>query len=79
MEGIEEKVNRQCDGYIEVQYMGIKRKTKVVQMVKEMIEWNEIVDIPVSIPAVSQKIVMIVKDRDIGSSDDVVAGFKGCY
>ena len=25
----EKKVNRQCDGYIEVQYMGIKRKTKV--------------------------------------------------
>ena len=72
----EKKVNRQCDGYIEVQYMGIKRKTKVVQMVKEMIEWNEIVDIPVSIPAVSQKIVMIVKDRDIGSSDDIVGSIE---
>ena len=71
----DKKINRECDGYIEVKYMGITRKTKVVEMKKEKIIWNEIVDIPVSVPAVSQKIVMIVKDKD-KTSDDIVGSIE---
>ena len=35
-------INRECDGYIEVKYMGITRKTKVVEMKKEKIIWNDL-------------------------------------
>ena len=71
----DKKVNRECDGFIEVKYMGIMRKTKVVPMKKEMIEWNQVVDIPVSVPAVSQKIVLIIKDHD-ATTDDIVGSIE---
>ena len=69
------KIGRRCDGYIEVKYMGIVRKTKVVEMKDEKIVWNQIVDIPATKPAVSQKICMLVKDQDIGS-DDIVGSVE---
>ena len=69
------KVGRRCDGYIEVKYMGIVRKTKGSEMVKEKVVWNQIVDIPASKPAVSQKICMVVKDHDVGS-DDIVGSIE---
>ena len=71
----EKKVGRRCDGYVEVKYLGITRKTRVVEMKKEIIEWNEVIDIPVSVPAVSQKIVMIIKDKDVGT-DDIVGSIE---
>ena len=71
----EKKVGRRCDGYIEVKYMGIKRKTKVVSMKNEIVEWNQIVDIPATMPAVSQKICFVVKDEDVGH-DDIVGSFE---
>jgi len=69
------KVGRRCDGYIEVKYMGIVRKTKVSEMANEKVVWNQIVDIPATKPAVSQKICMVVKDQDIGS-DDIVGSIE---
>ena len=69
------KVGRRCNGYIEVKYMGIVRKTKVVEMENEKIIWNQIIDIPATKPAVSQKICMVVKDEDIGS-DDIVGSIE---
>ena len=69
------KVGRRCDGYIEVKYMGIVRKTKAVEMKDEKVIWNQIVDIPATKPAVSQKICMVVKDEDIGS-DDIVGSIE---
>jgi hypothetical protein len=71
----EKKVGRRCDGYIEVKYMGIIRKTKVVEMKNEIVEWNQIVDIPATMPAVSQKICFVVKDEDVGA-DDIVGSFE---
>jgi len=71
----EKKVGRRCDGYIEVKYMGIIRKTKVVEMKNEIVEWNQIVDIPATMPAVSQKICFVVKDEDVGQ-DDIVGSFE---
>ena len=71
----EKKVGRRCDGYIEVKYMGIMRKTKVVEMRNEIVEWNQIVDIPATMPAVSQKICFVVKDEDVGQ-DDIVGSFE---
>ena len=69
------KVGRRCDGYIEVKYMGIVRKTKISEMAKEKVIWNQIVDIPASKPAVSQKICMVVKDHDI-TKDDIVGSIE---
>ena len=69
------KIGRRCDGYIEVKYMGIVRKTKVSEMKDEKVVWNQIVDIPATKPAVSQKICMVVKDQDIGS-DDIVGSIE---
>ena len=37
----EKKIGRRCDGYIEVRYMGIKRKTKVESMKNEVIEFPD--------------------------------------
>ena len=70
------KVGRRCDGYIEVKYMGIVRKTKVVEMKDEKVIWNQIVDIPATNPAVSQKICMVVKDEDNVGSDDIVGSIE---
>ena len=69
------KIGRRCDGYIEVKYMGIVRKTKVVEMKDEKVVWNQIVDIPATKPAVSQKICMVVKDQDVGA-DDIVGSIE---
>ena len=71
----EKKVGRRCDGYIQVKYMGIVRKTKAVEMKNEIVEWNQIVDIPATMPAVSQKICFVVKDEDVGK-DDIVGSFE---
>ena len=68
--------DRRCDGYIEVKYMGIVRKTKVSPMAnKEKVVWNQVIDIPATKPAVSQKICMVVKDQDVGS-DDIVGSIE---
>ena len=69
------KVGRRCDGYIEVKYMGIVRKTKIAEMTTEKVVWNQIIDIPATKPAVSQKICMVVKDKDVGS-DDIVGSIE---
>jgi len=69
--------DRRCDGYIEVKYMGIVRKTKVSSMGnKEKVVWNQIIDIPATKPAVSQKICMVVKDQDEVGSDDIVGSIE---
>jgi hypothetical protein len=69
------KIGRRCDGYIEVKYMGIVRKTKIAEMTKEKVVWNQIIDIPATKPAVSQKICMVVKDKDV-TSDDIVGSIE---
>lgn len=71
----EVKRNRKCQGYVEVKYTGIVKKTKIVDMKEEKIIWNECIQIPVSIPAVSQKIIMVIKDDDAGR-DDVVGSIE---
>ena len=72
----EKKVNRECDGYVECKYMGLVKKTKVVAMKNEVIRWNEVIDLPVSQPAVSQKIVFTVKDENRVTTDAVIGSFE---
>lgn len=70
------KVGRECDGFVEVKYLGLTRCTTVIPMKNEVIHWNEIIDIPVSIPTVSQKIVLTIKDHDSASKDDLVGSIE---
>ena len=71
---------RSCQGYITMKYMGIERKTKVVDMKKigdhYVVLWNQVIDIPATYPCVSQKICMTVYDEDIGSKDDIVGSYE---
>ena len=71
----EKKTGRRCDGYIEMKYMGIMRKTKAQEMKNEKIKWDQIIDIPATYPCVSQKICMLVKDEDI-AGDDIVGSYE---
>ena len=72
----EKKVGRRCDGYIIVKYMGIERKTQPVTMKNEIVVWNKIIDIPATMPAVSQKVCFVVKDEDDFNGDDIVGSFE---
>ena len=72
----EKKTGRRCDGYIEMKYMGIMRKTRVIEMKKEVITWNQIIDIPASNPCVSKKICILVKDEDELRADDIVGSYE---
>ena len=33
----EKKINRECDGYIEVKYLGLTRKTSIVKMKNDVL------------------------------------------
>ena len=72
----ESKTNRKCDGYVEVKYMGIVRKTSVKKMKNDILTWNEAIDIPIQVPAVSQRVVLVIKDYDETSSDDIIGSIE---
>ena len=74
--GKEKKVNKECDGYVECHYMGIVKKTKVSSSKNDSVIWNEIIEIPVSQPAISQRIVFYVKDSNTISSDLLIGSFE---
>ncbi|MCQ2816272.1 MAG: hypothetical protein MJ252_03300 [archaeon] len=65
-----------CDGVLEVKYLGIKLETQVVKMQNQIITWNECISLPVSDPAVSQKIVMTIKDHETIGKDDLVGSIE---
>ena len=70
------KNNKPCDGFVEVNYLGLKKCTSVVKQKNDIVIWNEVIDIPVSVPTVSQKIVFIVKDHDSIDKDDLIGSFE---
>ena len=72
----EKKVNKECNGFIECHYMGIVKKTKVSDSLNDSVYWNEIIEIPVSQPAISQKIVFYVKDKNSVYSDRLIGSFE---
>ena len=74
--GKEKKVNKESDGYVECHYMGIFKKTKVSSSKNDSVIWNEIIEIPVSQPAISQRIVFYVKDSNTISSDILIGSFE---
>ena len=61
--GKERVKDKRCSAYIEVKYLGITKSTRIIKMVEETIDWNEIIQIPVPQPTVSKKIIFYVKDK----------------
>ena len=55
--------DKRCTACIEVKYLGVSRCTQCVKMEKDVIDWNEIIQIPVPEPIISQKIYFYVKDK----------------
>ena len=68
----EKTVNKRCEACVEIQYLGIKKNTEIIKMKNEIIEWNELVEIPVAQPIISQKIKFIVKDKN----NNIIGSFE---
>ena len=64
--------NRQCDPFVVFQYFGLNIESKVTKNINDVAVWNQIIEIPVQFPIVSQKIVILIKDWDeIGRNDNI--------
>ena len=61
--GKERTKDKRCNAYVEVKYLGISKCTQIIKMEKEVIDWNEIIQIPVPQPTISQKVFFYVKDK----------------
>ena len=72
MFGKERTTNKRCDSYLEVKYLGSTKCTQTVSMVNEIIEWNELIMIPVPQPIISQKISFVAKDK----KNNIVGSFR---
>ena len=70
--GKERTTNKRCDGCLEVKYLGITKSTQIISMKNEVIQWNELIEMPVPQPIISQKVNFIVKDK----SKNIVGSFQ---
>ena len=66
-----DKKNRQCDPYVEFQYMGSTIQSSHQKNINDKTEWNEIINFAVPMPPVSRKIVCLVRDYDYTGDDDI--------
>ena len=60
----EKKTNKKCNPYVLFKYFGLNLECTPSRNEKDVANWNQIINIPIQIPIVSQKIVMLVKDKD---------------
>ena len=64
--------NRECDPFVQIEYFGQKICSKVTKNIKDAAYWNQIIHIPVQMPLVNKKIILLVKDYDsIGHNDNI--------
>ena len=80
MFGKEKATNKRCDGYLEVKYLGVTKATQTVSMKNEIIQWDEIIQLPVPQPIISQKVTFTVKDKNkniVGSFMLTIADISG--
>ena len=61
---LEKKKNRQCDPYIVFKYFGLEIQSEVAKNINDVAVWNQIINIPIQVPPVSQRIVMLIRDKD---------------
>ena len=73
---IAKKKNRQCDAFVEFKYFGLNIQSKVVKNVNDVAIWNQIINIPVQVPPVSQKIVMLIKDHNTVLKDSSMGSYE---
>ena len=59
----EKTKDKRCTAFIEVKYLGISRASSCIKMENDIIDWNEIIQLPVPEPIISQKIYFYVKDK----------------
>ena len=62
--GKERTSNKRFEGYLEVKYLGFIKSTQIVQMTNDIIQWNELIEIPIQQPIISQKVQFIVKNKN---------------
>ena len=73
---VAKKKDRQCDPFIIFKYFGLNVESEVSKNINDVAIWNQIINIPIQIPAVSQKIVMLVKDYDKVLSNDNIGSYE---
>ena len=71
-----EKKDRPADPYVEFNYFGMKIRSKYVTNKNDVSIWNQLINIPIQIPYVSQKIVMLVRDHDLTLTDDNIGSYE---
>ena len=71
----ERKRNKRCDAYIECKYFNIVKKTKIVSMEKDRVVWNQLIEMPISLPLVSEKIRFQVKSN-YAKKDQLIGSFE---
>ena len=71
-----EKKDRPADPYVEFNYFGMKISSKYVKNKNDVSIWNQLINLPIQIPYVSQKIVMLVRDHDETFTDDNIGSYE---
>ena len=71
-----EKKNRPCNPFVEFQYFGLNLKSKHVDNINDVAVWNQVINIPIQLPYVSQRIVLLVKDYDVTVNDDDIGSYE---
>ena len=71
----ERKRNKRCDAFVECKYFNIVKKTNVVSMEKDKVVWNQLIEMPISFPLVSEKIRFQVKSS-YGKSEQLIGSFE---
>eukprot|EP00743_Colponemidia_sp_Colp-15_P008352 GILK01009071.1.p1 GENE.GILK01009071.1~~GILK01009071.1.p1 ORF type:complete len:1605 (-),score=326.59 GILK01009071.1:77-4891(-) len=64
-----------CDPYLTVQFAGCLGQTSIVYNTLTP-SWNELIRVPVMLPAMAQKIEITAWDHDSTSSDDKISTFR---
>jgi hypothetical protein len=67
--------NRQCQGYVKIEYGDFTLMSKVVDMYHDRIIWNQCIKLPIPEPRVSDKLFIKLYDKDT-SSDDLIGTFE---
>ena len=70
------KKDRKCEPFIEFKYFGLNIQSKVTKNINDVAVWNQVINMPIQIPAVSQKIVMLIKDWDDLLSNDNIGSYE---
>ena len=65
-------INRECDPFVQFEYFGQKICSKITKNINDVAYWNQIINIPIQMPLVNSRIVLLVKDYDsIGHNDNI--------